>query len=184
MKFKFFIIWQLCRLLLGRKAMRNLDSRFKSRDITLQRKVHIIKAMFFSVVLYGLLDKRRRSIWELMLLNYVGETLESPLDCKEIKPVSLKGNQPSIFIGRTDAEAPILWPPERKSWLIGKDPDAGKDWGQEEKGKTGWDCWMASLTQCTWVWTISRRQWRTRKPVLLQFMGSQRVGHNWVTEQQ
>ena len=66
------------------------------------------------------------------------KTLESPLDCKEIKPVNPKGNQPWIFIGRTDAEAeaPILWPLKAKSWLIGKDPDSGKDWGQEEKGAT------------------------------------------------
>ena len=66
------------------------------------------------------------------------KTLESPLDSKEIKPVNPKGNQPWIIIRRTDAEteAPILWPPEAKSWLIRKDPDAGKDWGQEEKGTT------------------------------------------------
>ena len=64
------------------------------------------------------------------------KTLESPLDCKEIQPVHTKGNQSWIFIGRADAEAPILWPPDAKSWLIGKDPDAGKDWGQEEKGMT------------------------------------------------
>ena len=66
------------------------------------------------------------------------KTLESPLDCKDIKPVNPKENQPWIFIGRTDAkaEAPILWPPDAKSWLNGKDPDAGKDWGQEEKGAT------------------------------------------------
>ena len=64
------------------------------------------------------------------------KTLESPLDCKKIKPVNPKGNQPWIIIGRTNAEAPILWPPDAKSWLTGKDPDAGKDWGQEEKGTT------------------------------------------------
>ena len=66
------------------------------------------------------------------------KTLESPLDCKEVQPVHPKGDQPCVFIGRTDAEAetPILWPPHAKSWLIGKDPDAGKDWGQEEKGTT------------------------------------------------
>ena len=64
------------------------------------------------------------------------KTLESPLDCKEIKPVNLKGNQSWIFIGKTDAEAPILWPPDVKSQLIRKDPDAGKDWRQEEKGMT------------------------------------------------
>ena len=64
------------------------------------------------------------------------KTLESPLDCKEIKPFNPKGNQPWIFIGRTDAETPILWPSHAKSWLIGKDSDAGRDWGQEEKGTT------------------------------------------------
>ena len=74
---------------------------------------------------------------DLKRLQY-GETLESPLDCKEIQPVHSKGDQPWVFIGRTDAEAetPILWPPDAKSWLIWKDPDAGKDWGQEEKGTT------------------------------------------------
>ena len=68
----------------------------------------------------------------------VEKTLESPLDCKEIQPVHSKGDQSWVFIGRTDtkAETPILWPPDAKSCLIGKDPDAGKDWGQEEKGMT------------------------------------------------
>ena len=76
---------------------------------------------------------------KLMLLKVVLEkTLESPLDCKEIQPVHPKGNQACVFIGRTDAEAetPILWPPDVKSWFIGKDPDAWRDWGQEEKGTT------------------------------------------------
>ena len=84
------------------------------------------------------------------------KTLESPLDCKEIKPVNLKWNQSWIIIGRTDAEAesPILWPPDVKNWLVGKDPDAGKDWRQEEKDG-GWDGWMASLTKWTWVWVNS-----------------------------
>ena len=74
-----------------------------------------------------------------MLLTVVLEkTLESPLDCKEIKPVHPKGNLSGIFIGRTDAKAetPVLWPPHAKSWLIGKNSDAGRDWGQEEKGTT------------------------------------------------
>ena len=90
------------------------------------------------------------------------KTLESPLDCKEIQPVHPEGNQSWIFIGRTDtvAETPILWLPDAKSWLIGKDPDAGKDWGQEEKGMDrGWDGWMASPTQWTWVWVDSRSWW-------------------------
>ena len=77
------------------------------------------------------------------------KTLESPLDCKEIQPVHPKGDQSWVFIGGTDAEAetPVLWPPHRTSWLIGKDPDAGRDWGQEEKGMTedemaGWHHWL------------------------------------------
>ena len=105
--------------------------------------------------------------------------------CKEIKPVNPKGNQSWIFIGRTDAEAPILWPPDAKSWLIRKDPDAEKDWRQEEEGAPeDWDGWMESPTQWTWVWASSGRWWRTDKPGGLQSMRSQRVRHDWGTEQQ
>ena len=110
------------------------------------------------------------------------KTLESPLDCKETNPVHPKGNQSWIFIGRTDAEAPILWPPDGKNWLIEKDPDAGKDCRWEEKGTTLWDGWMASLTQWTWVWVSSGNWWWTGRPGELQSMGSQRVGHDWGTE--
>ena len=85
----------------------------------------------------------------LSLSHRLHKTLESPLDCKEIQPVHPKGDQSWVFIGRTDAEAetPILWPPPAKSWLIGKDPDAGRDWGQEENGMTedeiaGWHHWL------------------------------------------
>ena len=97
------------------------------------------------------------------------KTLESPLDSKEIKPVSPKGNQPWIFIEKTDAKVPILWPPNVKSQFTGKDPDAGKDWGQEEKGVTEWDGW----TQWTRVWANCRGWWRTGKPGMLQSTGSQ-----------
>ena len=112
------------------------------------------------------------------------KTLESPLDCKEIQPVHPKGNQSWIVIRRTDAEAEalILWPPDAKSQLIGKDPDAGKDRRQEEKGMIGWDGWMASTTQWPWVWANSRSWWWTGRPGMLQSMGSQRVGHDWATE--
>ena len=115
----------------------------------------------------------------------LGKTLESPLDCKEIQPVHPKGDQSWVFIGRTDAEAetPILWPHDAKSWLIGKDPDAGRDWGQEEKGNDrGWDGWMASSTRWTWVWVNSGSWWWTGRPGMLWFMGLQRVRHDWVTE--
>ena len=125
---------------------------------------------------------------KLILLNCgFGETLESPLDCKEIQPIHPKGDQSWVFIGRTDAQAetPILWPPDAKCWLTWKDPDGGKDWGQEEKGgNRGWDGWMASLTQWTWVWVDYRSWWWTERPCVLQSMGWQRVGHDLATEQQ
>ena len=139
-------------LLLGRKVMTNLDSILKSRDITLPTKVHLVKAMVFPVVVYGCeLDNEGGRAWKNWCFHVLvlEKTLESPLDCKEIKPVIHKRNQPWIIIGRTDAEAeaPILWPPDMMSWLIGKDPDAGKDWGQEDKGTTegkmvGWHHWL------------------------------------------
>ena len=121
------------RWLLGRKAVRNLDSVLKSRDITLPTKVCIVKAMVFPighVQLWELDCKKGRMPKNWCLRTVMLETTpESPLDCKEIKPVSLKGDQPWIFIETTDAEAPILWPPERKGWLIRKESDSGKDWG-------------------------------------------------------
>ena len=164
------------------------------------------------------------------------KTLESPLHCKEIQPVYPKGDQSRVFIGGTDVEAetPIRWPPNAKSWLIWKDSDAGKNWGQEEKGMTeeemvrwhhglnehgfGWtpgvgdgqgglaccsswghkesdtidwlnwtelkwrEIMMTSPTQWTWVRVDSRSWWWTGRPGVLWFMGSQRVGHDWVTE--
>ena len=123
----------------------------KIRDITLSTKVHIVKAMVFPIVMYGggswttKKAEHQKRCFQIMVLE---ETLENPLDCK-IKPVNPKGNQPWIFTGRIDAEAeaPILWPPDAKNQLIGKDPDAGKDWGQEEKAVTedkmvGWHHWL------------------------------------------
>ena len=114
------------------------------------------------------------------------KTLESPLDCKEIKPVNPKRNQPLIFTGRTDAkaEAPILWPPDVKNWLR-KRPWCWERLRAEGEGdERGWDGWMASLTWWRWVWASSGSWWWTGKPCVLQSMRSQRVGHDWVTEQQ
>jgi len=108
--------------------------------------------------------------WTMVLKK----TLESPLDCKEIQPVNPKGNQSWVFIGRTDAEAEttILSPPEEKNWLIGKDPDAGEDWRQEEKGMTEDEMvWMASPNQWTWVWVNSGSWWWTGRPGVLQSKG-------------
>ena len=117
--------------------------------------------------------------WTVLL-----KTLESPLDCKEIKPVNPKWNQSWIFIGKTDAEAetPILWPSDVKNWLIGKYPDAGKDWRLKEKGMTedemfGWHHWLnehefQQLQELGWPGKLG----------ILQSTRSQRVRHDWVTE--
>ena len=122
--------------------MTNLDSVFKSKDITLLTKVHLLKAMVFPVVMDGCeswtikkAERQRIDAFEPVVLE---KTFESPLDCKGIKPVNPKGNQPWIFIGRTgaEAEAPILWPPDVKNQLIGEDPDSEVDWRQKEKGVT------------------------------------------------
>ena len=101
------------------------------------------------------------------------KTLESPLDCKEIQPDHSKGDQSWVFFARNDAktETPVHWPPHAKSWLIGKDSDAGSDWGQEEKGTT--EDKMASLTQWMWVWVNSGSWWWTGRPGVLRFTGSQ-----------
>ena len=108
------------RLLLGRKAITNLDSILKSRDITFPTKVRLVKAMVFPVVMYGCgswtvkkAERRRIDAFEL----WCWRTLESPLDCKEIQPVHSEGDQPWMFFGRTDAEAetPVLWAPHAKN---------------------------------------------------------------------
>ena len=115
-------------------------------------KVHLVKAMVFPVVMYGCGSWDYKKSWGpknwCFWTVVLEKTLESPLDCKEIQPVHPKGDQSWVFIGGTDvdAETPILWPPDAESWLIWKDPDAGKDWGQEEKGTTedlmvGWHHW-------------------------------------------
>ena len=132
--------------------MTNLNSVLKSRNITLPTKVHIVGYRFSS---------SHEQMWELdhkegwapknwcFWIVVMEKTLESPLDCKKIKLVNPKGNQPWIFIGGTDAEAeaPMLWPLDVKSQFTGKDPDAGKDWGQEKTGATkdemvGWHHWL------------------------------------------
>ena len=138
---------------LGRKAMTNLDSVLKSRDITLPTKVLLVKVMVFPVVMH------RCESWTIKKAEHwrigwfwtvvLEKTLENPLNCKEIQPVYPKGDQSWVFIGRADVEAetPKLWPPDAKTWLIWKDPDAGKDWRPEEKVMTedemvGWHCWL------------------------------------------
>ena len=133
--------------------MTNQDSILKSRDITFRKGSSSQSYGFFQ---WSCMDvrvgpSRKLSAEELMLLNYgVGEDSWASLGVSGVQPVNLKEDQSSIFIGRTDTEAetPILWPPDAKSWLIRKDPDAGKDWRQEEKGTTedemvGWYHWLS-----------------------------------------
>ena len=126
-----------------------------------------------------------------MLLNCgVGEDSWESLGLQEIQPVHPKGDPSWVFIERIDVEAetPIVWPPDVKSWLICKDPDAGKDWGQEEKGMTedkmvGWHHWLDGHGfGWTWVWVDSGSWWWTGRPGMLRFMGSQRVRHSKATE--
>ena len=173
--------------------MTNLDSILKSRDITLPTKVRLVKATVFPVVMYGCKSwtVKKAEHWKIYAFELwcwrVG-TLESPLDCKEIQPAHPKGDQSWVFIGRTDSEAetPILWPPHAKSWLIGKDPDAGRDWGQEEKRTTEDEMagWHHRLNGHEFESgnSNSRNWWWIGRSGVLGFMGSQRVGHDWVTE--
>ena len=175
------------RLLLERKVMTNPDSILKSRDITLPTKFHLVKAMVFPVVMYGCgeLDYKESWVpknwcfWTVVL----EKTLESPLDCKEIHPVHPKGDQSWVFIGGTDVEAetPILWP-DAKSWLIWKDPDAGKDWGQEEKGMTEDEMvgWHHQLNGHGFGWTSGVGDGQGGLACWCSW--GRRVGHDWATE--
>ena len=173
-------------LLLGRKVTTNLDSILKIRDITLRTKVRLVKAMVFPAVMYGceswILKKTEHQRIDAFELWCWRRPLRAPWTARG-------PNQSWIFIGRTNAEAetPILWPPDGKNWLMWK-----RHWCWDrlkvflkERGEgdyRGWDGWMASPTQWTWVWSSSGSWWWTGKPGVLQSMGSQRVGHNWVTK--
>ena len=133
--------------------MTNLDSIFKSRDITLPTKVRLSQGYGFSCGHVWMWELDCEEGWALKNWCFwtvvLEKTLDSPLDCKEIQPVHSEGDQPWDFFGGNvaEAEVPVLWPPHAKSWLIGKDSDAGRDWGQEKKGMTedemaGWHHWL------------------------------------------
>jgi len=181
------------RLLLGRKVMTNLDSIFKSRDITLPTKVHLVKGMVFPVVMYGCeswavkkAERWRNDAFELWCWRRLlrvpwtaGRSNQSIL--KEISPgCSLEGLMLKLklqYFGlqyfNASCEELTHW---KRLWCW-----EGLGAGGEGDDR-GWDGWMASLTQCTWVWVNSGSWWWTGRPGVLQFMGSQRVGHDWVTE--
>ena len=140
------------RLFLGRKVMTKVDSILKSRHY-FANKGPSTQGYGFSSSHVWMWELDYKESWALknwcFWIVVLEKTLESPLDCKEIQSVHSKGDQPWVFLGRTDAKAetPLLWSPHAKSWLIGKDPDAGRDWGQEERGMTedemaGWHHWL------------------------------------------
>ena len=172
-------------LLLGSRVMNNLDSILKSRDITLPSS----QGYGFSSGHVWMWDLDYNESWAptnwcfwTMVLE---KALESPLDCKEIQPVHPKGEQSWMFTGRTDAEAetPVICPPHAISWLIGKSPDAGRNWRQEEKGVTEDEMvgWHHQLDGHGLELTLGVGD-GTGRPGVLQFMGLQWVGHDWATE--
>ena len=165
-------------LLLGRKVMTNLDSILKRRDITLPTKVHLVKAISSSHAQIWELDykeswvPKNRHFWNVVL----EKTLESPLDCKEIQPVHPKGNQSWILIEKTNihrkdwnSNTLATWCEELTHW---KRPWCWERLKAGEEGyDRGWDGWMASPMQWTWVWLGSRGWWWTGRPGMLQSMG-------------
>ena len=175
-------------LLLGKEAITNLDSTLKSRGITLPKKVYLVKAMVFISSHVWTWELDHKEGWALKNWCFrtvvLEKTLESPLDCKEIQSVHSNGDQPWMFVGRNDAEAktPLLWPPHAKSWLTGKDSDAGKDCGWEEKGTAkdemaGWHYWLDGH-EFEWTLGVGDGQGGL---VCCNSWG-RRVGHDWVTE--
>ena len=157
-------------LLLVRKAMTNLDSKLKSRRHYFADKGPSSQDYGFSTGHVCMWELDYKESWApknwCFWIAVLEKTLESPLDCKEIKPVHFKGNQTWIFIGKTDAEAeaPVLWPSDVKNWLIGKDPNAGKDLKEGEEGDNrGWEGWRASSVRWTWVWASFWSWWWTEE---------------------
>ena len=160
-------------LLLGRQVITNRDSILKSGDISLPTKVRLVKAVVFPVVMYGCESWDYKESWAPKNWWWC-------VDFKEIQPVHPKGDQSWVFIGRTDVEAetPILWPPNAKSWLIWKTLMLGKIEGRRRRGQQRMR-WFEGITDSrTWVWVNSRSWWWSGGPVVLQSMGSQRVGHD------
>ena len=158
--------------------MTNLDSVVKSRDITSPTKVHLVKTMVFPVVMLWMWELDYKENWPPKNWCFqtvaLEKTFESPLDYKEIQPVHPKGNQSWIFIARTDVEAKTPIPDAELTYL--KRPRSWKRLKVGGEGDDrGWDDWMASPTQWTWVWVNSGNWWWTGRPGVLQSMGSQRI---------
>ena len=174
------------RLLLGRKVMNNLDSILKSRDVTLPTKVRLVKTMVFPVVMYGCetwtikkaecwrIDAFELWCWrKLLRIPWTARISNQSI----LKEISLKYSLEGLMVKLKLQYFGHLM----QSWLIGKDPDAGKDW-RREKGTTGWDGWMASLTQWTCVWVNSGSWCWIGRPEGLWSLESRRVRHDWANE--
>ena len=175
-------------LLLGRKAMTNLDSILKSRNITLPTKVCIVKPMIFPVIMYRCerWTIKKAECWKTEAFKLCWRRLlRDPWTVRRWNQSILKGISPEFhwkdWCWSWSCSTLAIWCEESIHWK--------RPWCWErlraggEGGDRGWDDWMTSLTQWTWVWANSRRWWRTEKPGMLQSLGSQRVGHDWVTEQ-
>ena len=175
-------------LLLGRKAMTNLDRILKSRDITLSEKVRIAKAMVFPVVIYGCESWtiKKNECWRIDAFKlWFWRRLSSPLDCKQMKPSpswrkSILNIHWKDWYWSSNSNTLATWCEELTHWK--------RPWFWErlkaggEGDDRGWDGWMASLTQWTWIWASSGSWWWTGKPGVLQSMELQRVWHDWTTE--
>ena len=171
-------------LLFGRKAMTNLDSILESKDFTLPTKVCLVKAMFFPIVMYGCeswttkkAKRRRLNAFELWCWSRL---LRVPWTARRSNQSILKEISPEYSLERLilKLKLPILWPPDVTIWLNWKHPDGERLKAGGEGDDRGWDGWMASWTQWTWVWVGSGSWWWTGRPGVLQSMGLQRVRHD------
>ena len=175
-------------LLLGRKVMTNLDSILKSREITLPRKVHLVKAMVFPVVICGCeswtikkAEHQRIDAFELWCWRRL---LRVPWTARRSNQSILKKISPGCLLEGLMLKLKLQYfgHPMWRADSFEKTLMLGKIEGRRRRGQRRWDGWMASLTQWTWVWVNSGSWWWTGRPGMLRFMGSQIVGHDWATE--
>ena len=169
-----------------RKVMTNLDSILKSREITLPTKVHVVKAMIFPVVMYGCeswtikkTECQRIDAFELWCWRRL---LRVPWTARKSSQSILKEISPEYSLEGLMLKLQYFGHLMRRTDSFEKTVMLGKIEGRRRRGDRGWDVWMASSTQWTWVWVDSGSWWWTGRPGVLQFMGLQRVGHNWATE--
>ena len=173
------------RLLLGRKIMTSRDSILKSRGITLPKRSVSLRLRFFQWSYSWTIKKAECQRTDAFELRCWRRPMRVPWTARRSNQYP-KWNQSWIFIGmiNVEGETPLIWPPDVKNWLIGKDLDSGKDWRARRRGwqRMRWLDLTNSPIQWTWVLACSESWWWTGKPGVLQFMGSQWLGHNWVTE--